>query len=52
MILQTVKYFNNEAYEANKYDEYLKSKFYLKTSTVAYSFWLKWSSEKWENVRQ
>lgn len=25
-LFQTVKYFNNEAYEADKYDEYLKSK--------------------------
>lgn len=26
VIFQTVKYFNNEAHEADKYDEYLESK--------------------------
>lgn len=26
MFFQTVKYFNNEGFEAEKYDEYLKSK--------------------------
>lgn len=25
---QTVKYFNNEAYEADKYDEFLESKYF------------------------
>ena len=25
-VFQTVKYFNNEGYEGEKYDEYLKSK--------------------------
>lgn len=28
LFIQTVKYFNNEAYEASKYDEYLKSKLF------------------------
>lgn len=34
---QTVKYFNNEIYEADKYDEYLKSKL-LTCSFAACSF--------------
>lgn len=29
LFFQTVKYFNNEHYEAEKYDEFLKSKFLL-----------------------
>lgn len=30
-MFQTVKYFNNEAYEAEKYDEFLKSKYFRHT---------------------
>lgn len=34
--IQTVKYFNNEAFEVEKYDEYLKSKFlcYVEFGTI------------------
>lgn len=52
-LFQTVKYFNNEAFEANKYDEYLKSKSYSNIPTVAYSgFLLKWFGKKWESACQ
>lgn len=33
--IQTVKYFNNESFEATKYDEYLKSKWPLKYAIEA-----------------
>lgn len=49
--MQTVKYFNNEAFEADKYDEFLKSKL-LKhcSSSHLTSRWLtiiRPSSERW-----
>lgn len=36
-LLQTVKYFNNEAFEAEQYDEFLRSKLKLK---LKYFLWI------------
>ena len=43
LFYKTVKYFNNETYEADKYDEYLKSKLYI-LSFVLIHFILKYLS--------
>lgn len=37
-VLQTVKYFNNEGYEADKYDEYLKSKSFSFYGKIGFEF--------------